>query len=150
MTLLIIYPFFEIINTTYDKKVELLIQHIIKQITSISNNKNHDKIYLSRINCNKILEFSRDSRNKPILLEQNVYNYYDKPCNIITITNIVLNCFINFNLNDYNVSNHDWNEMKYNNIMFSIPINCPYNYVLTYNDKDGGNSFILELIQKQV
>ena len=31
--------------------------------------------------------------------------------------------------------------MKSNNIMFSIPINCPFNHVITYNNEDGGDSF---------
>ena len=124
-----------IINITYDKIKNKII------FTTISSNANHDKIYLNIINCDKILGFSRDSRNKPIFLEHNVSKYSDNPCNIISITNIFLHCYGDFNFNDYNFSNHDSNEMKSNNIMFSIPINCPYNHVITYNNEDGGNSF---------
>ena len=124
-----------IINITYDKIKNKII------FTTISSNANHDKIYLNIINCDKILGFSRDSRNKPILLEHDVSKYSDNPCNIISITNIFLHCYGDFNFNDYNFSNHDSNEMKSNNIMFSIPINCPYNHVITYNNEDGGNSF---------
>jgi hypothetical protein len=124
-----------IINITYDKIKNKII------FTTISSNTNHDKIYLNIINCDKILGFSRDSRNKPILLEHNVSKFSDNPCNIISITNIFLHCYGDFNFNDYNFSNHDSNEMKSNNIMFSIPINCPYNHVITYNNEDGGNSF---------
>ena len=124
-----------IINVTYDKIKNKII------FTTISSNANHDKIYLNIINCDKILGFSRDSRNKPIFLEHNVAKFSDNPCNIISITNIFLHCYGDFNFNDYNFSNHDSNEMKSNNIMFSIPINCPYNHVITYNNEDGGNSF---------
>ena len=56
--------------------------------TTISSNANHDKIYLNIIDCDKILGFSRDSRNKPILLEHDIPIYSDNPCNIISITNI--------------------------------------------------------------
>jgi len=42
--------------------------------TAISNNANHDKIYLNIINCDKILGFSRNLRNTPILLEHNINN----------------------------------------------------------------------------
>jgi hypothetical protein len=38
--------------------------------------------------------------------------------------------------------------MKSNNIMFSIPINCPYNHVITYNNEDGGNSFYFRVDKK--
>ena len=124
-----------IINVSYDKIKNKIL------FTTISSNTNHDKIYLNIINCDKILGFSRDSRNKPIFLEHNVSKYSDNPCNIISITNIFLHCYGDFNFNDYNFSNHDSNEMKSNNIMFSIPINCPYNHVITYNNEDGGNSF---------
>jgi hypothetical protein len=131
-----------IINITYDKIKNKII------FTTISSNTNHDKIYLNIINCDKILGFSRDSRNKPILLEHNVSKYSDNPCNIISITNIFLHCYGDFNFNDYNFSNHDSNEMKSNNIMFSIPINCPYNHVITYNNEDGGNSFYFRVDKK--
>ena len=124
-----------IINVSYDKIKNKII------FTTISSNANHDKIYLNIINCDKIFGFSRDSRNKPIFLEHNVAKFSDNPCNIISITNIFLHCYGDFNFNDYNFSNHDSNEMKSNNIMFSIPINCPYNHVITYNNEDGGNSF---------
>ena len=131
-----------IINITYDKIKNKII------FTTISSNTNHDKIYLNIINCDKILGFSRDSRNKPILLEHNVSKYSDNPCNIISITNIFLHCYGDFSFNDYNFSNHDSNEMKSNNIMFSIPINCPYNHVITYNNEDGGNSFYFRVDKK--
>jgi hypothetical protein len=131
-----------IINITYDKIKNKII------FTTISSNTNHDKIYLNIINCDKILGFSRDSRNKPILLEHNVSKYSNNPCNIISITNIFLHCYGDFNFNDYNFSNHDSNEMKSNNIMFSIPINCPYNHVITYNNEDGGNSFYFRVDKK--
>ena len=68
-----------IINITYDKIKNKII------FTTISSNANHDKIYLNIINCDKILGFSRDSRNKPIFLEHNVSKYSDNPCNIISI-----------------------------------------------------------------
>jgi hypothetical protein len=131
-----------LINITYDKIKNKII------FTTISSNTNHDKIYLNIINCDKILGFSRDSRNKPILLEHNVSKYSNNPCNIISITNIFLHCYGDFNFNDYNFSNHDSNEMKSNNIMFSIPINCPYNHVITYNNEDGGNSFYFRVDKK--
>ena len=131
-----------IINVKYDKIKNKII------FTTISSNANHDKIYLNIINCDKILGFSRDSRNKPILLEHDVSKYSDNPCNIISITNIFLHCYGDFNFNDYNFSNHDSNEMKSNNIMFSIPINCPYNHVITYNNEDGGNSFYFRVDKK--
>jgi hypothetical protein len=131
-----------IINITYDKIKNKII------FTTISSNTNHDKIYLNIINCDKILGFSRDSRNKPILLEHNISKFSDNPCNIISITNIFLHCYGDFNFNDYNFSNHDSNEMKSNNIMFSIPINCPYNHVITYNNEDGGNSFYFRVDKK--
>ena len=105
-------------------------------------------MYLDIINCNKILGFSRDERNKPIYLEHDVEKYSVYPCNIISITNIFLHCYGDFNFNDYNFSNHDSNEMKSNNIMFSIPINCPYNHVITYNNEDGGNSFYFRVDKK--
>lgn len=38
--------------------------------------------------------------------------------------------------------------MKSNNIMFSIPINCPYNHVISYNNEDGGNSFYFRVDKK--
>ena len=131
-----------LINITYDKIKNKII------FTTISSNTNHDKIYLNIINCDKILGFSRDSRNKPILLEHNVSKYSNNPCNIISITNIFLHCYGDFNFNDYNFSNHDSNEMKSNNIMFSIPINCPFNHVITYNNEDGGNSFYFRVDKK--
>ena len=124
-----------IINVKYDKIKNKII------FTTISSNTNHSKIYLNIINCDKILGFSRDSRKQPMFLEHDVPKYSDNPCNIISITNIFLHCYGDFNFNDYNFSNHDSNEMKSNNIMFSIPINCPYNHVITYNNEDGGNSF---------
>ena len=124
-----------VVTVTYDKIKNKII------FTTISSNANHNKIYLNIINCDKILGFSRELRNKPILLEHDIPKYSDNPCNIISITNIFLHCYGDFNFNDYNFSNHDSNEMKSNNIMFSIPINCPYNHVITYNNEDGGNSF---------
>ena len=131
-----------IISITYDKIKNKII------FTTASSNANHDKIYLNILNCNKILGFSREQRNKPILLEHNVPRYSDYPCNIISITNIFLHCYGDFNFNDYNFSNHDSNEMKSNNIMFSIPINCPFNHVITYNNEDGGNSFYFRVDKK--
>ena len=131
-----------IISITYDKIKNKII------FTTTSSNANHDKIYLNILNCNKILGFSREQRNKPILLEHNVPRYSDYPCNIISITNIFLHCYGDFNFNDYNFSNHDSNEMKSNNIMFSIPINCPFNHVITYNNEDGGNSFYFRVDKK--
>ena len=131
-----------IINITYDKIKNKII------FTTISSNANHDKIYLNIINCNKIFGFSREQRNKKIYLEHDVPRYSDDPCNIISITNIFLHCYGDFNFNDYNFSNHDSNEMKSNNIMFSIPINCPFNHVITYNNEDGGNSFYFRVDKK--
>ena len=131
-----------IINVSYDKIKNKII------FTTISSNTNHDKIYLNILNCDKILGFSRDSRNKPLLLEHDIPKYSDNPCNITSITNIFLHCYGDFNFNDYNFSNHDSNEMKSNNIMFSIPINCPYNHVITYNNEDGGNSFYFRVDKK--
>jgi hypothetical protein len=131
-----------IITVTYDKIKNKII------FTTISSNANHTKIYLNIINCDKILGFSRDSRNKPILLEHDIPKYSDNPCNIISITNIFLHCYGDFTFNDYNFSNHDSNEMKSNNIMFSIPINCPFNHVITYNNEDGGNSFYFRVDKK--
>ena len=131
-----------IISITYDKIKNKII------FTTTSSNANHDKIYLNILNCNKILGFSREQRNKPILLEHNVPRYSDYPCNIISITNIFLHCYGEFNFNDYNFSNHYSNEMKSNNIMFSIPINCPFNHVITYNNEDGGNSFYFRVDKK--
>lgn len=131
-----------IIEVTYDKVKNKII------FKTISSNTNHSKIYLNIINCNKILGFSREQRNKPILLEHNIKKYSDFPCNIISITNIFLHCYGDFNFNDYNFSNHDSNEMKSNNIMFSIPINCPYNHVISYNNEDGGNSFYFRVDKK--
>jgi hypothetical protein len=131
-----------IIQVSYDKIKNKLI------FKTISSNANHAKVYLNIINCNKILGFSRDERNKPIYLEHDVEKYSVYPCNIISITNIFLHCYGDFNFNDYNFSNHDSNEMKSNNIMFSIPINCPYNHVITYNNEDGGNSFYFRVDKK--
>jgi len=147
----------------YNTDFEILIYN--------KNNQLHDKIigelpegnptiydivnYLSNlligiitVTYDKIFGFSRDSRNKLILLEHNIPKYSDNPCNIISITNIFLHCYGDFNFNDYNFSNHDSNEMKSNNIMFSIPINCPYNHVITYNNEDGGNSFYFRVDKK--
>ena len=131
-----------LITVIYDKIKNKII------FTTISNNANHDKIYLNIINCDKILGFSRNLRNTPILLEHNINKYSDNPCNIISITNIFLHCYGDFSFNDYNFSNHDSNEMKSNNIMFSIPINCPFNHVITYNNEDGGNSFYFRVDKK--
>jgi hypothetical protein len=131
-----------LITIAYDKIKNKII------FTTISSNANHDKIYLNIINCDKILGFARDQRNKPILLEHDIPKYSDSPCNIISITNIFLHCYGDFNFNDYNFSNHDSNEMKSNNIMFSIPINCPFNHVITYNNEDGGNSFYFRVDKK--
>ena len=131
-----------VVTVTYDKIKNKII------FTTISSNANHNKIYLNIINCDKILGFSRELRNKPILLEHDIPKYSDNPCNIISITNIFLHCYGDFTFNDYNFSNHDSNEMKSNNIMFSIPINCPYNHVITYNNEDGGNSFYFRVDKK--
>jgi hypothetical protein len=131
-----------VVTVTYDKIKNKII------FTTISSNANHTKIYLNIINCDKILGFSRELRNKPILLEHDIPKYSDNPCNIISITNIFLHCYGDFTFNDYNFSNHDSNEMKSNNIMFSIPINCPFNHVITYNNEDGGNSFYFRVDKK--
>ena len=131
-----------VVTVTYDKIKNKII------FTTISSNANHNKIYLNIINCDKILGFSRELRNKPILLEHDIPKYSDNPCNIISITNIFLHCYGDFTFNDYNFSNHDSNEMKSNNIMFSIPINCPFNHVITYNNEDGGNSFYFRVDKK--
>jgi hypothetical protein len=131
-----------VVTVTYDKIKNKII------FTTISSNVNHNKIYLNIINCDKILGFSRELRNKPILLEHDIPKYSDNPCNIISITNIFLHCYGDFTFNDYNFSNHDSNEMKSNNIMFSIPINCPFNHVITYNNEDGGNSFYFRVDKK--
>ena len=131
-----------VVTVTYDKIKNKII------FTTISSNANHNKIYLNIINCDKILGFSRELRNKPILLEHDIPKYSDNPCNIISITNIFLHCYGDFSFNDYNFSNHDSNEMKSNNIMFSIPINCPFNHVITYNNEDGGNSFYFRVDKK--
>ncbi len=131
-----------IINITYDRIKNKIV------FTNISTNINHYKIYLNIINCNKILGFSRDQRKIPILLEYNIDKLSDYPCNVISITNIFLHCYGDFNFNDYNFANHDSNEMKSNNIMFSIPINCPFNHVITYNNEDGGNSFYFRVDKK--
>ena len=99
--------------------------------TNISTNTNHHSVYLKIKNCNKIFGFSREVRNALVLLEYNVPKYSDIPCNVISITNVFIHCYGDFNFNNYNFYNHDSNEMKSNNIIFSIPLNCPYNYVIS-------------------
>ena len=124
-----------LITISYDKILNKLC------FTTISSNANHHSVYLKIKNCNKIFGFPREQRNALILLDHNIPTYSDIPCNVISITNIFIHCYGDFNFNDYNFSNHDSNEMKSNNIIFSIPLNCPFNHVITYNNEDGGNSF---------
>ncbi len=40
--------------------------------------------------------------------------------------------------------------MKSTNRMFSIPISCPYNHVIAYNNGDGGNTFYFRVDENQV
>ena len=124
-----------LITISYDKILNKLC------FTTISANANHHSVYLKIKNCNKILGFPRELRNALILCDHNIPTYSDIPCNVISITNVFIHCYGDFNFNDYNFSNHDSNEMKSNSIMFSIPLNCPFNHVISYNNEDGGNSF---------
>ena len=124
-----------LINVSYDRILNKLY------FTNVSTHTNHHSVYLKIKNCNKILGFPRELRNALILLEHNIPTYSDIPCNVISITNIFIHCYGDFNFNDYNFSNHNSNEMKSNSIMFSIPFNCPLNHVISYNNEDGGNSF---------
>jgi hypothetical protein len=126
--------------------------------------KNH--IYVIYDKFKNIFEFQKISSNS---LQLQIINYHallgfskketlvdipcksTKPINVMAITNIFLHFEAGYdlNLNDGNLDNHKGQIAQSNSILLSLPVNQMYNNMITYMNEDGGNSFIIDVINKK-
>ena len=134
-----------LVTVTYDKlKNKFLFTRSINSST-LYNGIYIANIYLNIINCELLLGYTRNSRNKNIEFIYNVSNYSEQPINVISITNFFVHVSGDLYLNDENYDNHNSSEVDNNNIIFSMAVDKPFNTCLSYNNIDAGNSFYFRL-----
>jgi hypothetical protein len=134
-----------LVNVTYDKlKNKFLFTRVINSST-LYNGIYIANIYLNIINCELLLGYPRNSRNKNIEFIYNVPKYSEQPVNVISITNFFVHVSGDLYLNDENYDNHNSPEVDNNNIIFSMAVDKPFNTCLSYNNIDAGNSFYFRL-----